>query len=125
MAAKNFTVKTRYNSLPMLKLEKASATVIKPGDMVTLDSNGLAIIAGAAATKLANAPAGGDSGKDYVMVVGDPDCEYYSTAEVNYAETQRGIIYDMAEAAGVQTLNQGATSTTVLKVAPTYDAGTV
>jgi hypothetical protein len=122
---KNFVFFKGDNSIPMLNLEKAVNTVIKPGDMVELDGSKLAIIATATATKIAYAPAGGDAGKDYVEVVGDKDAQYLATGAINYAETQRGVVYDLANAGGVQTLNQSATAVKVLTVSPGYDAGTV
>jgi hypothetical protein len=52
MAADFRIVETGVNNRTMT-LEKASATVIEAGDLVTLDANGLAIKAVAASTVLA------------------------------------------------------------------------
>jgi hypothetical protein len=49
----DFKMVSTYSDTRRDTLEKASATVIEGGDMVTLDANGLAIKAVAASTALA------------------------------------------------------------------------
>jgi len=57
MAADFKIISTGVNNRTM-QLEKASATVIEAGDLVTLDANGLAIKAVAASTQVAFTEAG-------------------------------------------------------------------
>lgn len=122
MAAQNFRLASQYaGGQPMITLEKASGTVILPGDLVAI-SAGLAIKGTAATTAHAWTPNGGANGETTVQVLNDPNAEFLCTSSANFAVAQRGVAYDMNAS---QQLNTAATTTTVLKVVPGANAGTV
>lgn len=110
------------SELRTITLEKASGTVIAPGAFVTLDAGGLAITAVAASTQLAFTERGAVAGTTTVDVIANKDAVYFVTGAANFAKANRGVSYDMNAS---QQLNTAATTTTVLKVLPTLDAGTV
>lgn len=121
----NFKLVSQYQGgKPMRTLEKASATVILPGDLVAIAS-GLAIKGTAATTAHAFCPNWAIAGELTVQVLDDANAEFTCTGASNFAVAQRGVSYDMAVSGASQTLNQAATTTTVLKVVPGTNAGTV
>lgn len=124
MAAKDFKIVSSYEGgIPMKTLEKASATVIEPGDMVAL-SSGLAIKAVAASAAVAYAPYGAAAGETTVQVVADPEAEYVGTADANFAVAQRGTEVDLVGTTN-QLIDVGASTTDVFKISVGEDAGTV
>lgn len=105
-------------------LEKASATVIEPGDFVALAS-GLAIKATAASTAIAYCAGGGVNGVTEIQVNVDPNLELVGTSDAAFAVTDRGIECDLVVNSTNQEIDLGASTTDVLKVLPGTDAGTV
>jgi len=102
----------------------ASATVIEEGDLVTL-SNGLIVKATSSSTKIARAMEPSASG-DTKITVSRGRLEIKIDCEDAFAVSHKGGEYDIAvDANGKQTLNQSSTSTKVLMVDPSQDAGTV
>lgn len=121
----DFKLKTVYTKgAPMKTLVKASATVIEAGDMVELAS-GLAIKATATGTSLAWSPSGAPAGVTTVQVLNDPKAEFTGTADAVFAVTQRGTEVDLVVNTGAQQIDVGASTTDVLKVDVSDDAGTV
>ena len=120
MAAKDFTLYKVADTTPMITLDKASATVIEAGDMVGL-TNGLAVKAGAATSKIAYAPFGAGDGDTEIQVVADPNALYLGTADANFAVTDRGAEVDMVVTSSTQYVDIGASSTDVFLVYPGTD----
>lgn len=108
-----------------MTLEKASATVIEAGDLVTLDAGGLAIKATAASTTLAFCEAGGADGETEIQVIVDAELTLTGTADANFAKANRGALVDLVVNTGNQEIDLGASVTDVFKVLPGTDAGTV
>ena len=123
MAADFKIISTGVNNRTM-SLEKASATVIEAGDLVTLDANGLAIKAVAASTQLAFTEAGAWAGELTIDVVVDDNLVLSGTWDAVYAESMRASEVDLV---GTTTLlvDVWASVTDVLKILPSTDAGTV
>ena len=117
-------IKTYSGRAPMKTLEKASATVIEAGDMVTLDAGGLAIKAVAASTRIAYAMADAVAGDLSVMILDDPKAEFEGTAAANFAKANRGLVCDISGTTNLL-INTAASATGVLEVSPSDDAGTV
>ena len=123
MAADFKIISTGVNNRTM-QLEKASATVIEAGDLVTLDANGLAIKAVAASTQVAFTEAGAWDGETTIDIIVDDNLVLSGTWDAVYAEAQRGTEVDLV---GTTTLliDVWASTTDVLKILPSTDAGTV
>ena len=104
-------------------LAKASATVIEAWDLVAL-SSGLAIKGIAASTALAYTEAWAGDGETEITVIADPELVLSGTADANFAATMRGTEVDLV---GTTTLlvDVGASTTDVLKILPSANAGTV
>lgn len=123
MAADFRIVETGVNNRTM-QLEKASATVIEAGDLVTLDANGLAIKAVAASTVLAFTEAWAGDGETTIEIIVDDNLILEGTWDAVYAESMRGTEVDLV---GTTTLliDVWASTTDVFKILPTTNAGTV
>lgn len=106
------------------ELEKASATVIEAGDLVTLDAGGLAIKAVAASTAIAFCPGGAGDWETTVDIAVDPELILSGTADANFAKANRGTEVDLVGTT-TQLIDIGASTTDVLKVLPGTNAGTV
>ncbi len=119
----DFEIKSSGSSDNNLVLAKASATVIEAGDLVAL-SSWLAIKAVAASTAVAYTEAGAGDGETEITVSADPELILKGTADANFAATNRGTEVDIV---GTTTLliDLGASTTDVLKVLPSANAGTV
>lgn len=99
------------------------STVIEAGDLVTL-SSGLVIKAVAASTAVAFCPDGHASGDGTaVEVTVGNDFTLVGTGDAVFAATYRGGEYDINDT--TQTIDYGASSTDVLKVDVSEDAGVV
>lgn len=121
----DFKLKTVYaKGAPLKTLAKASATVIEAGDMVELAS-GLAIKATATSAAIAFSPSGAPAGVTTVQVLNDPDAEFLGTADANFAVANRGTEVDLVVNTNAQEIDVGASTTDVLKVDVSKDAGTV
>jgi len=102
----------------------ASATVIAPGDLVTL-SSGLIIKAVAASTAVAYCPKGSAVGETTCEVSLGNEFTLVGTADANFAVTDKGIECDLVISGAVQLIDLGASTTDVLKVGISDSAGTV
>ena len=101
----------------------ADDTVIEAGDLVTLTS-GLVTKAAAASTVVAFCPDGHASGDGTsVEVTVGNDFTLVGTGDAVFAATYRGGEYDINDT--TQTIDYGASSTDVLKVDISEDAGVV
>lgn len=103
----------------------ASATVIEPGDLVTLDANKLIIKAVDASTALAWCPNGSANGETVCEVTVGNDFTLKGKGDAVFAVTQKGTEVDVVVTGGVQLIDVGASVTDVLKVAIGEDAGVV
>jgi hypothetical protein len=121
----DFKLVTAYAGwMPQKTLAKASATVIEPGDMVTLTS-GLATKADHASTSIAFCPNGWITGDTTIQVLNDANAEFTGTADANFAVTQRGTEVDLVMSGTAQQIDVGSSTTDVFKVSIGSDAGTV
>ena len=102
----------------------ASATVIEPGDMVTLDT-GLIVKADETSVNIAWCEQGSADGETVCEVSVGNDFTLLGTTDANFAVTDKGLEVDMVIATGVQLIDLGASSTDVFKVAISETAGTV
>ena len=100
----------------------ASATVIAAGDLVAIDT-GLIIKGVAASAALAWCPNGSADGDTIVEVTVGNDFTLIGTMDVVFAVTYKGGEYDINDT--TQTIDQGASTTDVLKVGIGENAGTV
>jgi len=121
--AKDFEIKQQGATFRTRKAEKASATVIEAGDLVTLTSN-LIVKAGAGSTLLAFCPNGGADGETSIEVTEGNDFTLTGTGDGVWSEDYRG---DAAGISGTTDLLVDVTgaSTNVIRLGVAEDAGTV
>jgi len=112
----SFRFKRNANSTPMLTIPKQTSAQILPGDMVTKDANGLALLATAGSTVIAFCPYGGTTGQTTVMVVADQDAEFYGTAATALVAGHRWASCDLAGSAGALTIAAGTSAVGVLRI---------
>ena len=126
MANPNFTVKQGV-ILETRLAEKASATVINPGDLVSVDSGGLIIqkVTSAAAGRTAFCLNGAAAGTTIAEVTQGNNFSLIGTASGNLAKANRGLAYDVTNSTGTQTINLSSTTYGDLRVSPFSDGGTV
>lgn len=103
---------------------KASATVIEAGDFIALTS-GLVVKASATSAAIAYCEGGAPAWVTEIQVNVDPNLELSGTADANFAATNRGAEVDLVVSSGAQLIDIGASTTDVLKILPSADAGTV
>lgn len=113
---------TDSEALRTVRCKIASATVIAAGDLVALTS-GLITKAAAASPAIAWCPAGSADGETICEVTVGNDFVLYGTGDVVFADTYKGGEYDINDT--TQTVDFGASTTDVLKVAIDEKAGTV
>jgi len=121
--AKDFKIKQQGSTYRTRMAEKASATVIEPGDLVTLDTN-LIVKAGAASTLLAYCPNGGADGETSIEITEGNDFTLTGTGDGVWSEDYRG---DSAGISGTTDLLVDVTgaSTNVIQLGVAEDAGVV
>lgn len=107
-----------------VRAEKASATVIEAGDLVTLDSNKLVIKAVAASTAVAFAPKGAGDGEVEIEVTVGNDFTLLGTGDAVFAESMRGTEVDLVGTTN-QLVDVGASATDVLIIGIGVDSGVV
>jgi hypothetical protein len=101
---------------------KDPATVLKQGDLITVDNNKLAIRAVAASATLAYVLADAPVGAESVAVNSNPFTQYVMQADQNSVATDRGNEVDLVEDVdGNQLVDLGASTTDVFKVMNTVD----
>ena len=121
----DFKIVSTFSDTRRITLEKASATVIEAGDLVTLDAGGLAIKATAASTKLAFTEVGAGIGETTMTVVSDERVLLEGKGDANFAKANRGAEVDLVVNANNQEIDLGASTTDVFKVDASNTAGTV
>ena len=99
----------------------ASATVIPKGDMAGMTS-GLAVDANAATTAIAWCPAGSADGETVCELTIGNDFILEGTADAAFAVTDKQVNRDLTAA---QLIDIGTTSTEVIKIDISENAGTV
>jgi len=121
--AKDFVIKQQGQAFRTRKAEKASATVIEEGDLVTLTSN-LIVKAGAGSTTLAYAINAGADGETSIEVTEGNDFTLTGTGDAVWSEDYRG---DTAGISGTTDLLVDVTgaSTNVIRLGVSEDAGVV
>ena len=107
-----------------MTLEKASATVIEAGDMVTLDAGWLVIKAVEASTALAYTDTGAGAWETEITILADDRLVFEGTGDANFAKAQRGTEVDLVWTT-TQLIDVGSSATDVFKIVPGVDAGTV
>lgn len=106
----------------LVRCTKASATVIEAGDLVAI-SSGLIIKAVAASTAVGFCPNGGADGETSVEVTVGNDFTLSGTADANFAVANKGTEVDITDT--TQLIDLGTSTTDVLKVDISENAGTV
>ena len=121
--AKDFKIKQQGTGYRIRAAEIASATVIEPGDLVTLTSN-LIVKAGAASTTLAYCPNGSADGETTIDITEGNDFTLVGTGDAVWSEDYRG---DAAGISGTTDLLVDVTgaSTNVIRLGAAEDAGVV
>ena len=119
----DFKIVGGINGVPTVLATKASATVIEAGDLVAIDT-GLIIKATANSTAIAYAPNGAGNGETKIEVTVGNDFVLEGTARDNFAVANKGAEVDVIVASGVQKINLGESTTDVLKVDISENAGT-
>jgi len=120
--AKDFTV-VGSEQLRTVRCTKAAGVTIEAGDLVTL-SSGLVIKAVAESTAIAYAPNDAASAQLYCDVTVGNDFILQGTNENVFAVTMKGTEVDLVGTT-TQLINDDASSTDVLKIDISENAGTV
>ena len=120
----DFKVVGGMNGVPTVLAPIASATVIEPGDLVSVAS-GLIVKGAADSAVLAYCPNGSAAGETQTEVTVGNDFVLEGTADANFAAAKRGAEVDMAVTNNVQLIDLGESTTDVFKVSIGVDAGTV
>lgn len=121
--AKDFKV-VGDDQLRTVKATVASATVIEAGDLVDLTS-GLVTKADASSTELAYAPNGSADGETVMDISVGDEFILEGTGDAVFAVTQKGTTVDLVMDGDDQQIDVGTSSTNVLKIDVSQDAGTV
>ena len=119
----DFKIVSGLHGVPTVLATKASATVIEAGDLVAIDT-GLIIKATATSTAIAYAPNGAGNGETKIEVTVGNDFVLEGTADANFVVAHKGAEVDVVVASGVQKIDLGESSTDVLKVDISENAGT-
>jgi len=99
-----------------------TATVIAAGDLVAIASNEI-VVADSASVAIAWCPKGSASGETVCEVSIGNDFTLEGTGDAVFAASYKGGEYDINDT--TQTIDYGASTTDVLKVGISQDAGTV
>lgn len=122
--AKDFEIKQQGPGFRTRVAEIASATVIEPGDMVTMTSN-LIVKAGAASTALAYAINGSAAGETSIEITEGNDFTLVGTGDDVYSEDYRGDLVDLVVDNGTQKIDVGESSKDVFQIIGAEDSGVV
>ena len=120
----DFKVVGGLHGVPTVLATKASATVIEPGDFVAI-ANGLIVKAAADSAAIAYAPNGAGAGETKIEVTLGNNFLLEGTADANFAVAKKGAEVDLAVVNNVQLIDLGESTTDVLKVDISENAGTV
>lgn len=126
MALNFIPVKRQKDVATEVVLKDAATTDILPGQFCSIDpTTGLAVKAIATSSNLWYVVAVNDETNE-VTVEADPKVVYQGTADAPFAQTNANTEVDIAiDGSGNQVIDLGASSTDVLKVVATKDAGTI
>jgi len=119
----DFKVVGPSEELRTMRCTVATATVIEAGDLVGL-TNGIIVKGTAAHTALAYCPKGSANGETVCDVTVGNDFLLEGTGDAVFAVTQKGTEVDLVVNANVQQIDVGESTTDVLKVDASEDAGT-
>lgn len=122
--AKDFKIVGGLHGVPTVLATIASATVIEAGDMVAL-TDGLIVKAAANSAAIAYAPNGSANGETKIEVTVGNDFLLEGTADANFAVAKKGAEVDLVVTSNVQLIDLGESTTDVLKVDISENAGTV
>lgn len=122
--AKDFEIKQQGPGFRTRVAEIASATVIEPGDMVTMTSN-LIVKAGANSAALAYAINGSAKGETSIEITEGNDFTLVGTGDDVYSEDYRGDLVDLVVDNGTQQIDVGESSKDVFQIIGAEDSGVV
>ena len=122
--AKDFEIKQQGPGFRTRVAEIASATVIEPGDLVTMTSN-LIVKADANSTALAYAINGSAAGETSIEITEGNDFTLVGTGDEVYSEDYRGDLVDLVVDNGTQQIDVGASVKDVFQIIGAEDSGTV
>lgn len=122
--AKDFEIKQQGPGFRTRVAEIASATVIEPGDLVTMTDN-LIVKADANSTALAYAINGSATGETSIEVTEGNDFTLVGTGDAVYSEDYRGDLVDLVVDNGTQQIDVATGSTKVFQIIGAEDSGTV
>lgn len=122
--AKDFEIKQQGPGFRTRVAEIASATVIEPGDLVTMTSN-LIVKADESSTALAYAINGSAAGETSIEITEGNDFTLVGTGDEVYSEDYRGDLVDLVVDNGTQQIDVGESSTDVFQIIGAEDSGTV
>ena len=122
--AKDFEIKQQGPGFRTRVAEIASATVIEPGDMVTMTSN-LIVKAGANSAALAYAINGSAKGETSIEITEGNDFTLVGTGDEVYSEDYRGDLVDLVVDNGTQKIDVGESSKDVFQIIGAEDSGVV
>lgn len=104
---------------------KESATVIEAGDFVDEDGSGYIAKADASSAAIAYAPKGAPAGVTKVEVTVGNNFTLEGTGDAAFAINQKGLVRDLVMSGSDQRIDVGTSSTNVLRVDISENAGTV
>ena len=122
--AKDFEIKQQGPGFRTRVAEIASATVIEPGDLVTMTSN-LIVKADANSTALAYAINGSAAGETSIEITEGNDFTLVGTGDEVYSENHRGDLVDLVVDNGTQKIDVGASLKDVFQIIGAEDSGVV
>lgn len=122
--AKDFEIKQQGPGFRTRVAEIASATVIEPGDLVTMTSN-LIVKADKDSEALAYAINGSAAGETSIEITEGNDFTLVGTGDEVYSEDHRGDLVDLVVDNGTQLIDVGASVKDVFQIIGAEDSGTV
>lgn len=122
--AKDFEIKQQGPGFRTRVAEIASATVIEPGDLVTMTSN-LIVKADKDSEALAYAINGSAAGETSIEITEGNDFTLVGTGNAVYSKNKRGGLVDLVVDNGTQQIDVGASVKDVFQIIGAEDSGTV
>jgi len=122
--AKDFEIKQQGQGFRTRVAEIASATVIEPGDLVTMTSN-LIVKADENSTALAYAINGSAAGETSIEITEGNDFTLVGTGDAVYSEDYRGDLVDLVMSTNDQQIDVGTSSKKVFQIIGAEDSGVV
>ena len=122
--AKDFRIKQQGVGFKTRQAEIASATVIEPGDMVTMTAN-LIVKADENSTALAYAINGSAAGETSIEVTEGNDFTLVGTGDAVYSEDYRGDLVDLVMSTNDQQIDVATSTNDVFQIIGAEDSGVV